>query len=105
MEIQVMHRGFEGRNLLVRTSSLLSSTTLYVDGARVKIKRQRCTLKNNEGQEVEVKLRYKLFDSIPRLQIGGEEIQLAEPLKWHEHIWSYVPLALFLVGGALGAVI
>jgi hypothetical protein len=102
MDLLISYPGFEGRNLIVRTQSFLSSARLFIDGAPVRKEKGRYVLQNNRGQLVEAKLKSNIFDPVPKLQIANETIILAEPLKWYEYIWIALPLVLLAIGGALG---
>jgi len=85
MEIPVQYSGFEGRGLSIK-SGLLSDPTLWVDGARVEKAKGSWFLVDNIGRSIEVRLKPRPFDPMPRLQIGSEVIQLTAPLKPYEYI-------------------
>src|SRR5262245_28121658 len=102
MDIPVSLRGFEGRNLFVRTPGALSNAQLFIDGTRAQKQGRSYNLRDNEGRQVEIKVKQNFFDPIPKLQIGNELVILAEPLKWYEYVWIALPLVLVALGGALG---
>lgn len=40
----------------------------------------------------------------PQLVIGDQVINLEEPLKWYQWVLAGLPMAMGLIGGALGAI-
>jgi hypothetical protein len=100
MDIPISYPGFEGRGLLLK-DSFVSGTSLWMDGARVNKVNKSYLLRDNQGRSIEVKLKRAGLDPLPRLQIAGDLVRLAEPLKVHEYIWAALPLVL-LIGGAIG---
>src|SRR6266571_1917844 len=60
-------------------------------------------LRENSGQEREIRLKTNGLDPVPKVQIGGQAIELARPLAWYEYVWMGIPIALVFVGGGLGA--
>jgi hypothetical protein len=100
--------GFEGQNIEVKTAGIFSSSKLLVNGRRVNIDKKSgyMLLTNSDGNQVQFKWRQKAFGlDVPLLEVGGEIIQIAEPLKWFIWIWCLFPVVLVFVGGFLGAII
>jgi hypothetical protein len=51
------------------------------------------------------RLNGNFFDPIPAVVVGGQTtLRLGRPFAWYEYVWIALPLALLLVGGALGAI-
>lgn len=62
-------------------------------------------VRDDAGNNVEFRLRYKFLDPVPDLTVGGRKIVLAPPLKTLDHIWlcSFF-LILVCYGGFIGGV-
>jgi hypothetical protein len=60
----------------------------------------------NDGREVIAtwKPRFLGLD-VPQLVLDGKVLQLVEPLRAYEMLWSALPVILVFVGGALGAIV
>jgi hypothetical protein len=102
MKIPVSLKGFENRNFCVRPAGLLFGPQLFVDGARVKTCRGRCTLRNNQGQDIQLKIKFNLIDPIPKINAEGDILELAPRLKKLEYIWLGLPVILLFIGGIIG---
>ena len=103
MDLPIKHEAFAGRGLALRTAGFFKGPRLIIDGGEVKGKRLRFSLRDNSGQEREIRLKTNGLDPVPKVQIGGQAIELARPLTWYEYVWMGVPIALVFVGGGLGA--
>jgi len=104
VDIAIDAAEFQGRRLMVRTASWFRGPRLVVDGSEVKGKRGRFILRDNQGQEVTVRLISNHIDPIPKVTVGNRSIELARPLEWYEYVWMGLPILLVFHGGALGAV-
>lgn len=102
-EIPVQAKGFEGRRLAVQTAGMFSGPKLLIDGAPAKQEKGHYLLRDNAGNRVQGKLIYNYIDPIPKVEIAGNVVQLARPLKWYEYVWMGFPILLLFHGGALGA--
>jgi len=107
MEIRPVIEGFEGQEIVVK-SSLLGGTKLTVNGQKAP-KGQRwgeMALTRNDGRVVTAAWKPQMlgFDT-PQLLVEGKTIQLIEPLKWHELAFAGLPLILVFIGGLLGAIV
>ena len=107
MEIRPVIEGFEGQDIVVK-SSLLSGTKLYINDVKAP-KGQRwgeMALTRNDGRVVPAMWKQQMlgFDT-PQLVVEGKTIQLIEPLKWHEVVFAGLPLILIFIGGLLGAIV
>ncbi|MGH9805283.1 MAG: hypothetical protein ACRD4D_08940 [Candidatus Acidiferrales bacterium] len=102
MEFPIPYPGFEGRGLAIRLPGLFSNPRMVLDGAEVKGEKWRYQLRDNKGVMVEAKLKSNFFDAVPKVEIGGQVLELAPPLPWYAYAWSAFPLLLIFVGGAVG---
>src|SRR5437667_1223873 len=87
MDLPIKHEAFAGRGLAVRTAGFFKGPRLVIDGGEVKGKRLRFSLRDNSGQEREIRLKTNGLDPVPKVQIGGQAIELARPLAWYEYVW------------------
>jgi hypothetical protein len=99
----IEHEAFAGRGFGLRPPGAFTGPKLVIDGAELAGKRGRFSVRDNAGNDVEVRLKRSGLDPVPKVVIGERTIQVARPLAWYE----YAPLALSWVlvplGGALGA--
>lgn len=107
MEIRPVIEGFEGQELVVK-SSLLSGTRLFINEQKAP-KGQRwgeMALTRNDGRVVPAMWKPQMlgFDT-PQLVVEGKTIQLVEPLKWYEMVFAGLPIILVFIGGLLGAIV
>src|SRR5439155_937042 len=86
MDLPITHEAFAGRGLAVRTAGFFKGPRLIIDGGEVKGKRLRFSLRDNSGQEREIRLKTNGLDPVPKVQIGGQAIELARPLAWYEYV-------------------
>jgi hypothetical protein len=100
-DIPLHFDGFEKRDLTIRTS-FWRQPKLFIDGTVVKRKKRVFTVRNNSGEEVKIEMKLNPFDPIPRLKVNGTAFQIFPPLKWHEYAWVSLPVALIIIGGAIG---
>ncbi len=107
MKYHIELEGFEGQNIEVKLPSFFSGAKLFVNGepAPKGPKRGQMILRRNDGTDIIAIWKPNVlgFD-IPSLIVGDEVIHVVDPLKWHELVWSGLPLLLVLRGGALGAI-
>jgi len=106
MEYPVKIEGFEGHQLAVTSAEMFANPQLLIDGqsASQGQKRGEFILRKNNGAKVnaQVTAAYLGFDPVPQLIIDGKTIQIMEPLKSYQWVWSGIPLFLFFVGGVFG---
>lgn len=98
--------GFEGQDIEVKTS-FWSGPKLLVNGqpASKGSKRGEMLLQSNDGTQVIAKWKPRFMGlDVPQLIVDDKVINLVEPLKWYQWIWSGLPIVLVFVGGALGAI-
>jgi hypothetical protein len=103
MDIQFQVEGFENRSLCLRTATFFSGHKLLVDGVTLKHNKGSYTLHNNQGKEVEIKIKSHLIDPIPKINVAGDIIELTPPLNRYEYVWIGVTAILLFIGGFIGA--
>jgi len=106
MEYPVKIEGFEGHQLAVTSAEMFANPKLLIDGqsASQGQKRGEFILRKNNGSKIiaQVTAAYLGFDPVPQLIIDGKTIQIMEPLKIYQWVWSGIPLFLFFIGGVFG---
>jgi hypothetical protein len=105
MEIRIKHERFEGQRLVVKAANFIHGPRLLLNDQILKAKRGKYTVRDNKGKELLLRLKYNLVDPVPKLEIEGEDIELAPPLKWYQYVLIGLPLVLVVIGGAVGAFI
>lgn len=105
MELPISCKGFEGRRLTVQTGGIFSGPKLLLDGETPAKKKGSFILRDNYGKEVQARLKSRMLDPVPSVELGGESVALARPLLWYEYAWMGIPVLLVFVGGALGGLI
>lgn len=103
MELTLNHEKLQGRMLTLQTASFFRGPRLLSGGMPMQGKRGTYTVRDNQGQEIMIKIKGNLLDPIPKVNIDGQELQLAPPLAWYEYVWMGLPIILVFAGGALGA--
>ena len=104
MEMRVRLPGFELQRVIVQTTGLVSGPKLLVNGKRVTKVGGFLRPRDDNNAEIAMRFRHRFFDPIPNLEIGGNLMQLAPPLKWHQYAWMMLPILLVIGGGLLGAI-
>ena len=102
--IPIPAAGFEGRNLSLRPAGLWKGAAILCDGQPAPRKGRTFTLNNNAGAPVTMKFTGNFLDPIPRIDAGGQVIQLAPPFAWWEYVLIAMPMVLLIIGGAVGGV-
>ncbi len=97
------HDDFQGRNLAISTAGFFKSVCLLENGVKIKGKRNKFTVNDNQGSPREINLKMNFLDPIPKIEIDDTIIQLARSLTWYEYLWMGLPIMLIFVGGGLGA--
>ena len=107
MEIRPVIEGFEGQELVVK-SSLLSGTKLFINDQKAP-KGQRwgeMALTRNDGRVVNARWIPQMFGfDTSQLEVDGKNYVLTTPLKWYEVVLSALPIILVFIGGLLGALV
>jgi hypothetical protein len=95
---------FGDQVLVVTDAGLFSAPRLLVNGqpATPGAKRGEFHVTRPDGTTATVTLRSGFPDPAPVLQVDGRRIPLVEPLSPLQWFFAGLPLALLLVGGALG---
>lgn len=97
--------GFEGRALMLQTSSFFAGPKLLLDGfpAPKGPKRGQFALLRNDGSQAIAELnRSNFLDPVPKVMIDGITLAVVQPLKWYQWVWAGIPILLLFIGGALG---
>ena len=81
MEMRVRLPGFELQRVIVQTTGLVSGPKLLVNGKRITKVGGFLRPRDDNGAEIAMRFRHRFFDPIPNLEIGGNLMQLAPPLK------------------------
>ena len=105
MELAINHEKLQGRKITLKTGSFFRGPRLLSNGMPVQGKRGTYILRDNHGKEITIKIKGNFLDPIPKLDIDGQELQLAPPLAWNEYVWMGLPIILVFAGGALGALV
>lgn len=106
MEYPVQINGFEGQSLAIQSPGLLAGPKLLIDGQQAPRgqKRNQVVLRRSDGAEVVATWKPRILGlDVPDIEVEGERIRVAEPLKWYQWMWAALPGLLVFVGGALGA--
>ncbi|MCG3176482.1 MAG: hypothetical protein MOGMAGMI_01437 [Candidatus Omnitrophica bacterium] len=101
-EIDLHLQGFEGRGLKVRPAGFWNGPQVLIDGVPIKPVKGKYTIKNNYGQDIDVRWKPGLLMLDPVLVVAGEAVRFARPMRIAEKIWVLLPLVLLAVGGAIG---
>lgn len=96
MKIPLELKGFEGRDLYLKTATLLTNPRIFLDGKEVKKIGKARVLEDNSGEKVIVHIRYNYIDPVPQLEVQGETITLKPLLKRHEYMWICMPFLMMV---------
>ncbi len=99
--------GCENKKVEVQVAGFITPIKIFVDDelARPGKRRNELVLKGKHGKPVSVYIQSAFFDTVPRLRVDGQTIQVAPPLKWYDYLWSGLPLTLVFSGGMVGAIL
>jgi hypothetical protein len=92
----------EGQNLALRAAGTFTGAKLMLNGQEVAKQNGFFNLRSNAGSTLAVKLKGRILDPIPNLEVGGQIIQLAPSLQWYQYAWMGIPIVLVFGGGAIG---
>lgn len=79
-----------------------------VDGVKAPkgSRRGQMLLMRDDGTQVTASWKPVAFGfDLPQLVVAGREYRLVEPLKWHQWVWSALPLVLVFIGGMMGTIV
>jgi len=101
--------GFSRSPVEIETAGFLSGARLLQNGERATKGPQRGTwlLRRDDGTDATARLRPSLLglDPVPLLDIDGQRVEIARPLRWYEIVWLALPVLLIFAGGAIGAIV
>jgi len=102
MDIPLEVKGFEGRGLKLEAKKF-GGERLSIDGNPLKPVKGKIVVKNNQGQDIEIKLKKNpvLFE-VEQIEINGQLIRVKAPLTWYQYAWGGFPILLVAIGGAVG---
>ncbi len=100
MEFPIEHQDFAGRGLCIRAAGFFKGPRLLIDGAEVKGKRRKFSLHDNYGIEREIRLKFVIYDPVPKVEIDGQLIVLAQPLAWYQIVLIGLPFIVLIIIGA-----
>lgn len=108
MSYPIHIQGFEGQTIEVVPPGILSGPQLLINGqpAPRGPKRGEMILTRTDGSQVSAswKPRYLGLDW-PQLQVNGQLIDVVQPLKWYELVWSGMPIFLFFTLNVAGVIL
>jgi hypothetical protein len=101
MDYPVVIEGFEGHEIMLRSTPWGAASTLRLDGelAPAGPRRNQYILTRADGSEALVKLRSGLFDSVPQVIVDGKIFNVVPALSWPVTVWCYLPLVLCFIPG------
>ena len=102
MDIPVNLPGMEGQSVTLRTAGAFAGAKLILNGQPVEKQNGAFNLRTNVGSTLAVQFKTRFLDPSPDLVVGGQTIQLAQPLQWYQYLWIGLPIALVFAGGAIG---
>ena len=92
----------EGQTVIVRAAGAFAGAQLVMNGQPLIKQNGVYQLRSNNGSNLAVKVKPRLLDPIPNLEVGGRTIQLMPALEWYQYVWMAIPITLVFMGGALG---
>jgi hypothetical protein len=108
MNYPIRIEGCEGQNIEVQLSTMFAGPKLFVNGqpASKGPGRSQMILRRNDGNEIIATWKPMFLGlDVPQLSVNGIIIEVVEPLKWYEWVWSGIPILLIFSGGLIGGVI
>lgn len=103
-KFEVPSKFFKYNKLEIRPAGMFKGIRLYLDGQNVKLKRGKATVKDDNGVEREVKINPNVFDHL-WVDIEGEKYYPMGMLTRMERLFVFMPLALIMIGGAIGGAV
>jgi hypothetical protein len=98
-------QGFENQNIEVKQGLFTGAKLLFNGQPAPSYTRGVMLLSRDDGSKVDAtwKKEFMGFD-VPKLIVGGNEIQVVKHLQWYEYLWSGLLVLLLIYGGILGLV-
>jgi hypothetical protein len=99
--------GLEHHDIEIQPSGFVRGPRLLLDGrpAPRGPKRHQYVLTRKDGSKTVVHLKPTLLDTVPKVIVDGEQIEIIEPLSPVQLIWSGLPLIMLFIGGAIGGLL
>lgn len=102
MEYPFSLPGYPQLNLCLKKGSFLGGVRVLLDGAELKPTKRTYIIPLTDGTKVELRLKMGMDLSLPKVLFNGELVEAAPPLPVLWILWSFAPLMLVFVGGAIG---
>lgn len=106
MSYTVNAEGFEGQKIEAKIN-FMTGPKLFVNGlpAPRGLRRGEMVLQRNDGRPVYARWKPQMLGlDVPQLNVDGQTIDLAPPLKWYQWVWSALPILIVFFGGLIGAI-
>ncbi len=104
MELIIEHKDFSKNKLSLTTAGFFRGSKIFLNDRELSKEKRKYIAQNDQNEQVTIKLKNRLIDPIPKVEIDDQEIEIAPPLKIIEYIWMALPVLLVFGGGALGGV-
>jgi hypothetical protein len=108
MNYCIQVEGFEGQTIEVQPHKMFTGPKLLVNGqpASSGLKRNQMVLHRNDGKEIIASWKPRLLGlDVPKLDVDGKIINVVDPLKGYEWVWSGLPVLLIFSWGLIGGVV
>jgi len=103
--------GFEDQEIIIHLSHWVGPK-LFLDDKKIKpvkkniiTKNREFILRSNYGKKVNIKLKHRPLDIVPRVYVDGADFEIGRRLNIWEYIWICLPIILIAIGGAIGGLI
>ena len=105
MIYQVKIPGFENQSIEVKQGLFTGAKLLFNGQPAPSYTRGVMILSRDDGSKVDAawKKEFMGFD-MPKLIVGGNEIQVVKPVKWYEYLWSSLLCLVLFYAGIIGLV-
>jgi hypothetical protein len=103
MELPITHPAFQTTRLAVETAGFFRGPRLLVNDVPAERTKRKYIVRSDNGTNVTIELKANFLDSIPKVKVGDDMLNVARPLTWYEYVWLGIPILLVFTGGALGA--
>jgi hypothetical protein len=103
MDMPLQHPSFTRQPLVVRTAGIFKGPIVLQAGSELKKgKNASFEARDDTDKARIVRLKGRFIDPLPIVEVDGETVELARPLRWYEYAWMAIPMVLVVSGGALG---
>lgn len=102
MQIQVIHNAFHQQKLVVHAARLYRGPRLQLNDEMLTGKSGCYQVVSDSGAPLEVCLKWRFPDPVPKVTVAGESVEIAHPLKWYVYAWCALPALLLFFGDTFG---